>query len=1360
MRQRQFGGPKLPKELRDQFGDPAHRVKAVRGGAGPLNRKQRRKADRVEKKAQKKHSQGRKAAFSTRNEPDLEDEEEGFSKEEPLPTKPVPVKRDAQKPLKGILKMSLPEPESPPEQRTSPYPPPRISRGVRDRLAQDDADIAALEKRLGFKGKKSKARNDDGLDDLFADLGALDSDEDNPGGHAPKRKRPEDEDWLASKRRKALGESALSSSDLDSDLEDSMELGSDEDEDLSESLKDSSDEDYEAPEPRVRENPYIAPATSTTPQVAKYIPPSLRAPSSSDAEALMRLRRQIQGLLNRLSEANMLTILREVEQVYQNNARGYVNTTFVDLLIGIVSSDTSLPDTFLILHAGFIAAIYKVIGTDFGAQMVERIVTDFDTHYQANKMGTGKQGANLISLLAELYSFQIVGSNLVFDYIKLFLNELSDINTELLLRIIKVSGSQLRQDDPTSLKDIVLLLQKSVSEVGEDTLPVRTRFMIETINSLKNNRMKTGLTASTIVSEHTTRMKKQLGSLNTRNLKGTEPLRIGLADVRDAEKKGKWWLIGASWRNDTVDGVPPQEKTSSGQNPPASDDLDDEGEVDLLQLAREQRMNTDIRRAIFITIMSATDFKDAHLRLMKLNLKKSQEVEIPRVIVHCAGCEKGYNPYYTLIARKYCSEHKLKKCFQFALWDVFKSLGEKKEEEEADDDGCSDGENDSISNDVSLRRLVNLGKFYGALIASGGLPISSLKTLNFPYLQSKTRTLLEIILVTVILQSQKGAKEGRDEKGLLEIFIKADGEPEMVTGLQYFLKKVVSKTDIAANKGEKETIRSKLLPPEPRVDKWKSELISLPVAPCSGPLCRAAHQRHCCGQPEELTAPSALQTSTSRKGYDEDTPRKLVSHINPRVSRWSDVNCGAEENDLVIIGGGVAGYVAAIKAGQAGLKVACIEKRGSLGGTCLNVGCIPSKSLLNNSHLYHQILHDTKNRGIEVGDVALNLGAMMKAKETSVSGLTKGIEFLFKKNNVEYIKGTGAFQDEHTVAVNLIDGGETSVKGKNIFIATGSEATPFPGLTIDEKKVITSTGAIALQEVPKKMVVIGGGIIGLEMGSVWSRLGAEVTVVEFLGQIGGPGMDAEIAKMTQKMLTKQGMKFKLNTKVMGGDDSGEGVKINTEAAKGGKEEALDADVVLVAIGRRPYTAGLGLENIGIETDEKGRLVIDQEYRTKIPHIRVIGDVTFGPMLAHKAEEEGVAAVEYLTKGYGHVNYGAIPSVMYTHPEVAWVGQNEQELKAAGVKYKVGTFPFSANSRAKTNLDSEGMVKFISDAETDRILGVHIVGPNAGEMIAEGTLALEYGASSEDVARTSHAHPTLSEAFKEAAMATYDKAIHY
>ncbi|KAI8627539.1 dihydrolipoyl dehydrogenase [Xylariaceae sp. FL1651] len=479
------------------------------------------------------------------------------------------------------------------------------------------------------------------------------------------------------------------------------------------------------------------------------------------------------------------------------------------------------------------------------------------------------------------------------------------------------------------------------------------------------------------------------------------------------------------------------------------------------------------------------------------------------------------------------------------------------------------------------------------------------------------------------------------------------------------------------------------------------------------------------------------------------------------VSRWRRGYASqSEEKDLVIIGGGVAGYVAAIKAGQEGLKVACIEKRGALGGTCLNVGCIPSKSLLNNSHLYHQILHDTKGRGIEVGDVKLNLEGMMKAKDTSVTGLTKGIEFLFKKNGVEYIKGTGTFANEHEIKVALNDGGETSVKGKNIIIATGSEATPFPGLEIDEKRVITSTGALALKKVPEKMIVIGGGIIGLEMGSVWSRLGAKVTVVEFLDQIGGPGMDAEISKQALKLLKKQGMDFKLSTKVVSGDKSGETIKLEVDSAKGGKPETLDADVVLVAIGRRPYTAGLGLENIGLEVDERGRVVIDSEYRTKASHIRCIGDVTFGPMLAHKAEEEAVAAIEYIKKGYGHVNYGVIPSVMYTHPEVAWVGQNEQELKKENIPYKIGTFPFSANSRAKTNLDTDGMVKMLADPETDRLLGCHIIGPNAGEMIAEATLALEYGASTEDIARTCHAHPTLAEAFKEAAMATYSKAIHF
>ncbi|KAM3551987.1 hypothetical protein MY1884_007310 [Beauveria asiatica] len=503
-------------------------------------------------------------------------------------------------------------------------------------------------------------------------------------------------------------------------------------------------------------------------------------------------------------------------------------------------------------------------------------------------------------------------------------------------------------------------------------------------------------------------------------------------------------------------------------------------------------------------------------------------------------------------------------------------------------------------------------------------------------------------------------------------------------------------------------------------------------------------------------APAAL----SRSSRGLATASGSSSSTFLAEQRGTPADIFSEDKDLIIIGGGVAGYVAAIKAGQEGLKVTCIEKRGTLGGTCLNVGCIPSKSLLNNSHLYHQILHDTKNRGIEVSDVKLNLANFMKAKDTAVTGLTKGVEFLLKKNGVDYLKGEGSFVDENEIKVALNDGGETSVRGKNILIATGSEATHFPGLEIDEKRVVTSTGALSLSKIPESMVVVGGGIIGLEMASVWSRLGSKVTVVEFLGQIGGPGMDSEIAKSTQKLLKKQGLDFKLNTKVLSGDTSGEKVTLDVDSAEGGKPESLDAEVVLVAIGRRPYTANLGLENIGMELDERGRVIIDSEYRTKIPHIRCIGDATFGPMLAHKAEEEAVAVVEYIKKGFGHVNYGCIPSVMYTYPEVAWVGQTEQDLKTQKIPYRVGTFPFSANSRAKTNLDTDGLVKMIADPETDRLLGVHIIGPNAGEMIAEGTLALEYGASTEDIARTCHAHPTLAEAFKEAAMATHAKAIHF
>ncbi|KAI9138962.1 dihydrolipoyl dehydrogenase [Paraphysoderma sedebokerense] len=469
-----------------------------------------------------------------------------------------------------------------------------------------------------------------------------------------------------------------------------------------------------------------------------------------------------------------------------------------------------------------------------------------------------------------------------------------------------------------------------------------------------------------------------------------------------------------------------------------------------------------------------------------------------------------------------------------------------------------------------------------------------------------------------------------------------------------------------------------------------------------------------------------------------------------------------EEHDLVVIGGGPGGYVAAIKAAQLGLKTACVEKRGALGGTCLNVGCIPSKALLNNSHYYHMAKHDFASRGIDLPQVNLNLDKMMAAKNKSVTTLTRGIEGLFKKNKVTYAKGHGKIVGPNQVQVEKADGGSEILNAKHILIATGSEPTMFPGIEVDEKKIVTSTGALSLEKVPEKMIVIGAGVIGLELGSVWSRLGAQVTVVEYMNAIGGAGMDVEIAKSFNRMLSKQGLKFKLGTKVLGASQSSDGkILVNVEPAKGGSQESLDADVVLVAIGRRPYTSNLGLENVNLNLDNRGRIPVDPYFRTSTPNVWAIGDVIAGPMLAHKAEEEGIACVENIINGTGHVNYEAIPSVIYTHPEVAWVGLTEEQVKEKGIEYNVGSFPFVANSRAKTNDDYEGLVKIISDAKTDRMLGAHIIGPNAGEMIAEATLAIEYGASSEDVARTCHAHPTLSEAFKEACMAAYGikKPIH-
>ncbi len=462
--------------------------------------------------------------------------------------------------------------------------------------------------------------------------------------------------------------------------------------------------------------------------------------------------------------------------------------------------------------------------------------------------------------------------------------------------------------------------------------------------------------------------------------------------------------------------------------------------------------------------------------------------------------------------------------------------------------------------------------------------------------------------------------------------------------------------------------------------------------------------------------------------------------------------------DVIVIGGGPGGYVCAIRAAQLGLKTACVESRGTLGGTCLNVGCIPSKSLLNLSENFHKAKKNFFDQGIEVSDVKLNVDKMMKNKNKSVQVLTKGVEFLFKKNKVTYLKGKGVIFSSKNVVV-YDQGKKTSYNAKNIVIATGSTPTSIPGIEINEKNIISSTAALSLTSVPKSLVVIGGGYIGLEMGSVWKRLGTEVTVIENLPYI-TPGMDREVSKEFQKILAKQGIKFQLNSKVLSIKDLKNEVKIEFQSNENNSKNEISANKALIAVGRKPYTEGLNLSKIGIKKDEKGRIKVNKKFQTDIKNIYAIGDVIEGPMLAHKAEEEGIAVAELIAGQSGHVNYDVIPGVIYTSPEVAYVGKTEEQLKIDNIDYKIGKFPFLANSRAKVNNETEGFVKILAHRKSDRVLGVHIIGPHCGDMIAEMALAMEFGASSEDIARTCHAHPTHTEAIKEAALAVDKRPIHF
>lgn len=463
--------------------------------------------------------------------------------------------------------------------------------------------------------------------------------------------------------------------------------------------------------------------------------------------------------------------------------------------------------------------------------------------------------------------------------------------------------------------------------------------------------------------------------------------------------------------------------------------------------------------------------------------------------------------------------------------------------------------------------------------------------------------------------------------------------------------------------------------------------------------------------------------------------------------------------DIIIIGAGPGGYTMAIRCAQLGMSVACVEKDPGLGGTCTNVGCIPSKALLQSSHLFEEAGHDLAVHGIVLGPPKLDFAQMMKRKAEVVDATTKGVAFLFRKNKITSFQGTGRIDKAGAVSVLADDGAvKETLAARNILIASGSEVTPLPGVSIDEKKIVSSTGALELAEVPKHLVVVGAGIIGLELGSVWRRLGSDVTVIEFLDRI-TPGVDDEVTKHLQRTLARQGLTFKLGSKVTKADTTGNGVTLTVEPAKGGAAETLQADVVLLSIGRRPFVEGLGLDKAGVKLTERGRIAVDAHFQTSVPGIYAIGDVIDGPMLAHKASEDGVACVETMAGQKGHVNWDLVPSIIYTQPEVAWVGKTEEQLKAAGVAYKIGKYPFTADPRSRANGATEGFVKVLADKATDKVLGVHIIGAEAGTMIAEAGMAMEFSASAEDIGRVCHAHPTVNEAMKEAALAAWEKPIH-
>lgn len=851
--QKQRVGIKLPFTLRKELGieDNGHHYGGRQARGSVRGRKEQRKVERQDKRVNARASRPFWRQAISGNDEDDDDEDFGQSDESSAHDQPVKKKATAPAPKrdsqsqpqpKSILKTPKPRPEktslisptgsSPSSSRSSS---PGLvldssSKAFRDRAAQDDAEISTLEKRLGLK-KRKRSAVDDGLESI---LGGLDSSDEEEDGV---RDKNEAREWLERKRRKAVGvgldvgvqdgdedegdgESASDSSDgLDLE-EDDLDLSDVSDEDDPDGDDDEfggfEAEDEPAPQPikKVRENPYVAPVTSDTPTTTKYVPPSLRRAQTSEGQSIERLKRQIQGHLNKLSEANLISILGEIEKIYQSNPRQDVTTVLIDLLLTLFCNKSSLQNTFVILHAAFAAAIYKVIGIDFGADLLSQTIDRFEQYHTSDTQG--KEALNLISLLSNLFTFHVVSSTIIFDYIRILLSKLTENNTELLLRLIRDCGPQLRQDDPSSMKSIVQLMQKESARMtteGEH-MSVRTKFMIETITDLKNNKMKAATSNSGLSSEHITRMRKSLGSLNNRpSLRATEPLRINRDDIKNSDRKGKWWLVGASWKGN-LDAVSLKnghlEEDGLTTPLPGGHENESHDEIDLSELARVYGMNTSVRRSIFITLLSSLDAMDAHNRLLKLRLKRSQDHEISHVLLRCAAGEDPYNPYYALVAKRLCMQTRMKKAFQFALWGWWRTrLGEKMDAgEEGSDDDDDDLLADKDSNTVKMSEIANLSRLFANLILDGSQSLGVLRVLDLVYIKERTSMFVELLLVLIFTEAHSNAKRDSTPSAAAHMAIlpeKTIGRayeraaldaPQIVKRLQFFIKRNFKDSDL------------------------------------------------------------------------------------------------------------------------------------------------------------------------------------------------------------------------------------------------------------------------------------------------------------------------------------------------------------------------------------------------------------------------------------------------------------------------------------------------------------------------------------------------------------------------------------